>query len=389
MSSSPLRILYVLNSADIYGASRCLVRLCQTLDRTRFTPVVLLPESGPLIPLLEKAKVELIRDPNVSVITRRVFKSWRLIPFFLWIPFAAWRVRSLIRRHRIDLVHTNVGTILSSALGARLARVPHVWHIRDWYGEFGAIWKYYRRYILACSDAVLCVSNAIAGQFPAEPKVTVVHDGFPMEEFEVDHAKLRSEFRQKYQIDQEHFVAGCVGRIKFVRKGQEFLVRAAAILRQQGVDVTVLLVGSPSPGSEDHLPRLHSLIEQIGMSDRVVFTGEIADARPAYAALDVFVLPSAQAEPFGGVVMEAMGMSKPVIATALGGSLDQVVEGETGFLVPPANADAIAAKIRTLLDDPKLRIRMGLAGKNRIQAHFSLQQTTERIEEIYSGLRAK
>ena len=389
VSSPPLRILYVLNSADIYGASRCLLRLSQTLDRTRFTPVVLLPETGPLLPLLEKAKVELIRDATISVITRNVFKSWRLVPFVLNIPLAAWRLRALIRRHRIDLVHTNVGTILSSGLGARLARVPHVWHIRDWYGEFGAIWKYYRRYILACSDAVLCVSHAIAGQFPAMFKVMVVHDGFPMEEFEIDYAKLRIEFRQKYQIDQESFVVGCVGRIKFVRKGQEFLVRAAAILRQQNIDIKVLLVGSPSPGSEDHLPRLRSLVEQVGMSDHVVFTGEIPDARPAYAALDVFVLPSAQAEPFGGVVMEAMGMGKPVIASAVGGSLDQVVEGETGFLVPPANAEAIATKIRTLLEDPKLRIQMGQAGKSRIETRFSLQQMTERIEQIYSDLQTK
>jgi glycosyltransferase involved in cell wall biosynthesis len=70
----------------------------------------------------------------------------------------------------------------------------------------------------------------------------------------------------------------------------------------------------------------------------VVLTGELADPKPAYAAMDVFVLPSAQPEPFGGVVLEAMAMRRPVVATAIGGSVDQVVDGETGFLVPPGDA---------------------------------------------------
>jgi glycosyltransferase involved in cell wall biosynthesis len=295
----------------------------------------------------------------------------------------------IIRKHRIDLVHTNVGVIPSAPLGAWLARVPHVWHIRDWYGEFRGLWKWYRRFILTFSDAVVCVSHAVANQFPKNPKVIVVPDGFPLEEFAVDQAHLRAEFRKKFEIDPNRFVAGCVGRIKFVRKGQEFLVRAAAMLRQQNVDMTVLIVGAPSPGSEDHLPRLRSLVEQVGMSDRVVFTGEIADARPAYAALDVFVLTSAQPEPFGGVVMEAMSMSKPVIATALGGSLDQVVESETGFLIPPADPDALAEKILILLKDQALRMRMGAAARKRIETHFTLSQMIKKIEALYLELAGR
>ena len=387
MSRPPFRILYVLNSADIYGASRCLARVCAALDRTRFTPVVALPEDGPLVALLKKAGVEEIVHSKMSVITRRVFKSWRLLPFLLSIPIGAWQLRSIIRKHRIDIVHTNVGVIPSAPLGAWLARVPHVWHIRDWYGEFRGLWKWYRRFILVFSDAVVCVSHAVANQFPKNPKVIVVHDGFPLEEFAVDQARLRAEFRKKFEIDPDRFVAGCIGRIKFVRKGQEFLVRAVAILRAQNIDLTALIVGAPSSGNEDHLQRLRALaIEQLGVSDRVVFTGEIADARPAFAALDVFVLTSAQPEPFGGVVMEAMGMSKPVIATALGGSLDQVVEGETGFLIPPADPDALAEKILILLKDQTLRTRMGAAARKRIETHFRLSQMINKIESIYLEL---
>ena len=180
MSHPTVRILYVLNSADIYGASRSLLRVCEALDRDRFEPMALVPQTGPLIPMLEKAGVKVIHSP-VSVVTRRVFKSWRLLPFLFNIPLTAWQLRRIVRKHGINVVHTNVGTILSTGLGARLAGVPHVWHIRDWYGEFGGLWKWYRRYILSCSDVVVCVSHPIAAQFSSAPNVVVEHDGFPLE----------------------------------------------------------------------------------------------------------------------------------------------------------------------------------------------------------------
>jgi glycosyltransferase involved in cell wall biosynthesis len=383
-----IRILFVNNSADAYGASRCLARLCEKLDRTRFEAIVLLPETGPLVSLLERTGAKVIIQPKLSVITRRVFKSWRLIPFLFNIPIAAWQLRCIIRRHGVDLVHTNVGTIVSSALGARLARVPHVWHVRDWYGEFRQVWKWHRRYILSCSEKIVCVSRAIAGQFPMASKVAVVHDGFSVEEFRIEEKRVE-EFRQRYGTDRERLLVVCIGRIKFMRKGQEFLVQAAKILRDQDVDLTLVIVGAPSPGSEEHLPRLRELVDRLHLRDRVVFTGELADARPVYAACDVFVLPSAQPEPFGGVVIEAMCMGKPVIATAIGGSLDQVVDGETGFLVPPANPAALAEKILILQRDPRLRERMGKAGLERARTYFDVRQMVEKLEAIYTEALAQ
>ena len=384
MNRSPNRILYILNSADIYGASRCVVRLCAALDRSRFTPIVLLPEPGPLLPLLRDAHVDEVIYAQVSAITRDVFKSWRLMPFLFGVPIAAWKLRRLIRKHRIDLVHTNVGVIVSSALGARWSGVPHVWHIRDWYGEFRSLWKWYQRFILKFSNSIICVSRAIADQFPPTSQVVVIHDGFPPEEFAVDLPKLRSEFRKRYEIHAEQCVVGCVGRIKFVRKGQEFLVRATAILRDRGHEVIALIVGSPSPGSEDHLPQLKALARDLAVSDKVIFTGELDDTRGAYAALDILALTSGQPEPFGGVVIEAMCMSRPVIATALGGSLDQVMDGETGFLIPPQDPEKLAEKISTLINNPRLRERMGASAKSRVEAKFSLDAMMKKIEPLYS-----
>ncbi|HWX15179.1 MAG TPA: glycosyltransferase, partial [Chthoniobacterales bacterium] len=140
------------------------------------------------------------------------------------------------------------------------------------------------------------------------------------------------------------------------------------------------------PGNEIHLERLKQLARDLNVEDEIIFTGELTDARPAYASMDIFILPSAYPEPFGGVVMEAMSMGLPVIATNLGGSLDQVAEGITGFLVPPADPPALAAKIERLANNPDLRRKMGAAGRKRIAENFSLSEMVKKIETIYSDV---
>ena len=164
-------------------------------------------------------------------------------------------------------------------------------------------------------------------------------------------------------------------------------MQAAALLEAKGIHAKYLIVGSPFPGNEDHLVRLRALVSELKLDHCVVWTGEISDPRPAYAAMDVLVLPSAQPEPFGGVVMEAMAMQLPVIATNIGGSVEQVADGETGWLVPPGDPAALAAKLKILLGDAALRVRFGEAGRARVATHFTMNQMLEKFYATYDSLR--
>jgi glycosyltransferase involved in cell wall biosynthesis len=383
IATSPKRILHVHNSADIYGASRMLLRWLKSLDRTRFEPQVVLPEDGPLKKLLETEKIEVVLHPRLSVITRPVFRSWRIILFLLNYPVSVFFLWRLIRRRRIDLVYTNTGVMVSPALAAWLARVPHVWHIRESFQEFQSVWPFFSRFITRFSSTVITVSNPIANQFRSRENVVVIHDGFSREEFQVPKDNLRTEFQVRYQL-AGHFVVGCVGRIKLVRKGQEFLVQATALLKQRGLSIKTLIVGVTFPGNESHLEQIQRMAGELGISDNVVFTGELPDTRGAYAAMDVLALTSAQPEPFGNVVMEAMGMGLPVVATNIGGSLDQVLDGITGFLVPPADPEALAGAIEKLMKNPELRQQMGAAAMGRLQKNFSLAEMTQKIEQVFN-----
>ena len=376
------RLLLVHNGPNIYGASRSLVRLLRVLDRERFEPLVLLPADGPLVQLVREMNVEVIIFPPLSVIDRPVFHSWRLPFFILNIPLSALRLRSILRREKIALVHTNTGVIISSGLAAWLAGVPHVWHIRDWFQEFRGFWRFYERWMRALSTRIIAVSEPIAAQFSAREKVCVINNGFDLAEFELPNAGAGAAFRARYALGDGP-VVGCVGRIKLQRKGQEVLLRAAGLLKQRGLRAKFLIVGAPFPGHESHLEALHDMVREHGLGEDVVFTGELADTRPAYAAMDVFVLPSAQPEPFGGVVMEAMCMGLPVIATNIGGSVEQVADGESGFLIRPDDPEALADKLELLLRDANLRKRLGEAGRRRITERFTLEGMVEKITRVF------
>lgn len=377
-----MRILYVHHNPDLYGASRSLLRLVRALDRSRFEPVVAVPEGGPLCALLEAEGAEVVIEPSLSIVTRSVRPWRRLVPFLLGVPLSALALRRLVRRLRIDLVHANTGVVVSSGLAARLAGVPHVWHIRDSFHEFPALWRFYSRYVLATSRRVIAVSAAMAAQFGGDPRVTVIPNGVAPSELPRPDAAEVDAFRRRHRLEGA-LVVGCVGRIKLVRKGQERLLAAAALLRQRGHRPRFLFVGAPYRGNEAHLASLEELRDRLDLRDEVVFVGELDDPRRAYAVMDVFVLPSAQPEPFAGVVLEAMAMSLPVVATRCGGSAEQIVDGVTGVLVDPADPEALAGGIEPLLRDESLRRRMGAAGLERVARCFSPGRMAERIQGVY------
>jgi glycosyltransferase involved in cell wall biosynthesis len=131
--------------------------------------------------------------------------------------------------------------------------------------------------------------------------------------------------------------------------------------------------------------RLKEMAEKLGLGERVHFVGYQQDIWTWLAACDVFAL-SSDWEGMPNAVLEAMAAGLPVVATAVGGTPDVVVQGTTGLLVPPDDATALAAALDRLIHDPDLRRMMGAAGRQRVRARFSAQQMVERTQALYRGL---
>lgn len=383
-----IRILLVHTGADMYGASRSFLRLSSRLVQDGHEVLAVLPYEGPLLDALCAAGVKTLIDPGMTVFTRDRFRNaWRLFGLLATFPHSVYRFCSIIRKFRPEVVHTNTAVAISPPVAARCCGVPHLWHIREFFVDFPRLWPFYQWMMFTLSDRIACVSGAVAGQFDPryQRKTLVLHNGFPREEFQPVPAERTALFRQKFGLDG-HKTVGLVGRIKLGRKGQEVFVRAAAIIKAQFPGTRFLCIGSPFPGNEQHLERLEQLVDQLQLREQFVYTGDVADIKAAYSALDLSVLASAQPEPFGGVVIESMAMGVPVVGTAVGGTVEQIEDGVSGILVRPGDPESMASAIARLLSSPNLRKRFGAAARERFVRHFEFEPFYQKMLLLYQSL---
>jgi glycosyltransferase involved in cell wall biosynthesis len=381
------RILFIHSGSDLYGASRSLLRLGSRLVKDGSEVLVILPYEGPLRPELEKCGIVVQVHGDLPVVTRTDFGGMKgMVTILLSVPISCARILSVVRRFRPDIIHTNTALILSPGIVARLVGVPHIWHVREFFEEFPGLWKRYQRFMNFFAERLVCVSTPVAEQFDERirtRKVVVIHNGFPVEEFEPVSTERIKAFKDRFGLNG-HELVGVVGRIKFGRKGQDLFVKAVSLLNGKFPNARFLLIGSPFPGNEDHLKNLRVLISGLGIADSIVCTGDVEDIKAAYAALDISVLPSGQPEPFGGVVIESMALGKPVIGTKIGGTVEQIEDGRTGFLVPPNDPQALADAMEKLLIDPECRTAMGKLGYERFLRYFEFEEFLKKIMSLYT-----
>ncbi|MCB9134156.1 MAG: glycosyltransferase family 4 protein [Anaerolineales bacterium] len=375
MALAPL--LFLDHATAMGGAEGSLLLLLQHLSR----PHALACPPGPLA---EKAQ-----GLGISVHLTELPRLRRSPRFVLDWARGANEIAQLARGTGARALYGNtVRAALYAAPAARLARVPFIWHMRDfWLSESRprALWAdtFGKRMLIRAARRVITNSHAVAAELPASAKISVVHNGIEVARF--DPAMDGGAFRAQYGIPGDAPVAGVVGRLR-PWKGQDRFVRAmahgAARVAENLPEARFLIVGGEIFGVQDAFERdLHALVEALGLTTRVIFTGQLADVRPALAAMEVFVHPG-EPEPFGLVNIEAMAMGKPVVAFGHGALPEIVVDGETGVLVPPGDEEALAEAVLGLLRDPARVRQMGAAGRARVEAHFTVQQTVAGVERI-------
>ena len=127
-------------------------------------------------------------------------------------------------------------------------------------------------------------------------------------------------------------------------------------------------------------------IEQLGFSERIRMLGFREDLLNVFRSFDVFAIPSVEGDTIPQVLMQALAIGLPVVSTTVGSIPDVVIDGETGFVVPPRDALALADRIARLLDDDELRSRMGVQGRSMVERCYSLERMLDRMEGVYDRL---
>ena len=378
---SKLRVLTLVDGMGNYGGGESLARAITTgLDTSRFDPTFCVTRWEPS-PDFSDALAELdqagVRFVGLKRRGRFDLRPWGIV------------VRML--RGGVDILHSHkFGSNVWAAGLSTMARPPvFVAHEHTWsYSGDRLRMLLDRRLIAARADALVAVSRddqrkmVEIERIPPE-KTRFIPNGIELEPPPAGAGEL---VRQELRLGAGQPVLGTVATLR-PQKALDILIEAAMKLREELPDLVLLVAGGADPNFAEEAVRLEALVDRLGAGDTVRFLGLREDIPSVLAALDVAVISSDyEGSPLS--VMEYMEAALPVVATRVGGVPDIVVDGETGFLVPPRDPGAIAAAVTRLFAEPDLAKRMGEAGQRRRRAEFDLSATVRRVERLYEELYA-
>ena len=366
----PLSILFLNDSARIAGAEKSLALLAENLDRARFEKAVVCPPGSYPAYLQERGIPVIVSELHYYArrtgVRRYLHSLLRLI--------------RLTRSFRPDVIHCNSyraahwGIPLASLLGVRV-----VCHIRDSRYTRWSAWlmRHSSRSVrfIAISSAV---SRALLSVGVNPDRIDMIHNCSDLKAFD-PRATPDSEVQAKGKVR-----VGVFGRIE-ERKRVLDAVEAVSLLGE-AVGAHLFIVGEAWTEKGAVVEReLRAKVSELGIEDRVTFTGYRTDIPKIIAALDIVLMP-AEDEPFARVVLEGMCMGRPVIGTRSGGVPEVIEDGISGLLVPPRDPRALAGAIRSLVDDPAAARRLAENGRLRAIREFSVEGHLRRIEETYARL---
>jgi glycosyltransferase involved in cell wall biosynthesis len=377
-------VLFLHSSAGLYGADRQLLTLAAGLDRDRYEPVVVLPERGELAPLLEEAGVEVRLQP-LAVLRRSLVSPYGAASTAARVVRDRMALSRLARRHDVALIHSNTSVVLGGGPAARRAGVPHVLHVREIYagaaGRAGeALWPRMRSRILS-ADAVVCISAAVAAQFEGAPNVHLIRDCLARRPEPADRGAARAEL----EIEPDAFVVALIGRVSDW-KGQQLLAQALAEPTLAEIGAIGLVAGDAYRGGEHVEAELAALGEQLGLGGRLRLLGFHDDVNSLLGASDAVAIPSTRPEPLGQITLEAAWAERPVVGSAHGGLPELVSDGETGLLVEPGDAAALARALRELADDRDRALAMGRAAAGAVREQVGCERMLDEVQALYERL---
>ena len=356
-------VVHVITTLEAGGAQTLLLDTVRRLDPSRYRAVIVTLHG-------ETMEVEALRPAVIDLSRRGTMTPWVLIPL----------VR-ILRKERAQIVHTHlVHADLLGGWAAWLAGVPRTVTTRH-YGidHKEGTWLYRMADRSARSaDAVVAVSHAVAEhlvmrRIVPRDRIAVIPNGVDPERFDPQRRRRRE--------DATAGVLGAAGRLH-PQKGFLPLLEIFRAVLERRPEARLEIVG------EGPLrPQLERRIQELGLGKAVRLLGRVPHGRmpELYAGWDLFVMPS-RWEGFGLAAAEAMAMGLPVVASALEGLTELVVDGQTGHLLPPGRGGDWVERIVGLLGNVAERERMGRVGRERIVRHFSVPTMVARLERLYDRL---
>jgi glycosyltransferase involved in cell wall biosynthesis len=373
-----LRVLQVIDSLPQGGAEQLLVTLTSYIDGTRYDLRVCslhdVDEESPV--------VRALRARHIPIYTPHAAR-WH-------DPRHVPQVAALIRRHQIDVVHTHLPYATTTGILAgvitRRPVIATMHSIRDARRTLGGLKQRIQvetlrrgaRVIIACAPEV--GADALERLHLPPQKLVVVANGIDTHALQSIDPRQAQACRRDLLGTHEGPLVVTVGNL-VPAKGHEQLVEATPYLLKHFPDARVAIVGRP--GHNETIVR--GRIASLGLEQRVLLAGQRSDIPAVLSAADLFVLPSLW-EGLPLALLEAMAAGTPVVASAVGGIAGVVEDGETGRLVPPADAVALAQAMVEMLSRPEMVRRLARQAQEHVQATYSAENWACRLQSIYDSV---
>lgn len=361
-----MRIAHVLKAAGLSGAEAHLLALSRGLQAEGFESqlIVMIDRRRPPDALLDAA-----READIQVQT---------VPLASDLDVAVVpKIAALLKSARAQIVHTHLihgdlyGTLAAQSAGLVVVQSRHNddRFRRRWLVRLLTRWQAAQaRTVIAISDSLAAFVRDVEGA----PGSKIVRIHYGLNPAQVTARAQPGALRAELGLAKDAPLVGAVGRLT-AQKGFRYLLEAFAVVRRSLPQAHLVIAGDGE---------LRSILEAQGDKDAVHFLGWRSDVPSVMADIDVLAVPSLW-EGFGLVALEAMALSKPVVASRVSALPELVTDGETGLLVPPADPEALAEALGALLSDKARAQTMGERGRVRLQIDFSVQRMVRQHVAVY------
>ena len=372
------RVLFVITQSEPGGAQRFVLNLLTHLDKDQYEAMVAIGNTG---------NGNLFRALHAEGIpTHRLLHLVRDISIKEDLK-AVSELRKLIKEYRPTTVFLNSSK--AGFIGALAARCPTklkntkiVYRIGGWsFNDPGTRWQKWSWKVLEWVSAkwkdVIIVNNqhdfdrAIKLRIKPRKKLVLVYNG--IETYKLD-LMSRDEARTKLEIPADKYVVGTIANL-YPAKGLEYFIRTAYHFQNKD-DLVFFVIGD---GKER--PELEALIKDLGLERKVFLVGQLTDAFKYLSAFDIFILSSVK-EGFPWALIEAMAAKLPIVATRVGAVPEIIEDGKNGLIVEPGDPEAMAGKIKEIMDSSHLQKELGIQAHQTVLFKFELDKMVQQIEDL-------
>jgi len=359
-----VQLIYEL---DFGGTEKTLATLVRGLDKGKYNITVCC--IAPLGPVAEEIK----KVHDMSIISLNAPGRYSLFAFF-----KLWR---LLKKHKTHLLQSYLyyDNFISRIIG-KIAGVPIIINGQRHLSYLDSPLRHFLDRLLSSRrDLIIANSNAtkrslVLTENIPENQIKVIYSGKDPAIF--DKQVNITEIRKKFGFKNKELIVGILAKLREEKNHKLFLETAVEISKEMN-NVKFFIVG----GGPFH-KYVFELVNKLNIQDKIIFAGDQKDIVSMLAIFDVSVLTSIS-DSFPGAVLESMAMSKPVVATPVGGVPEMIVHGETGFL--GETKEELAKAIIVLLKNPKLRKQMGMAGRERFEKYFTVDKMVKEYEKVYDS----